>query len=515
MYRNKRLIIELSILLLINIIFAICICNIHSNNLKDSQMSIMKNEINIIHNSEVDIDLLYSDYNIIKLVYSDGVLIEYPSAYLIKDKFDVSNDEYVIYKDYKGYYAYCNLDDTLYIKRINHSVLDTTNFTVMLLFILFVVYTLIVMLYVRNVKIRNSTYKDILNKIDKTSSNLNFESEYMESFQRIADNQSFSYISSEYNNIYKNAVIFVNSKTEVIYNNIIGEIFVVEKEDKKYLIDHEELNKSFQSSDIKNHINIMQISNEYYRYIVDVIDYRFEKYYAITIENITQELKQKNNQVSFFNQASHELRTPLTTIQGLVELLNMCELSPDDKNKSLEISLQECRRLELLISSIIDISKTSEMTDLISKIDISKLVNEHLESELETKNIILTTEISNNVFLLCNGIKVDMIISELIRNSCIHNIPNGDLYVSLSNDNGYIEMNITNTCREITKEELNKITEPMFRCKTTIDLEYPTTGMGLALIKGLCDAYKFQLEFYYENNELTTILKFYDISHIR
>lgn len=509
MIRNKLFIIELICIFLLLLFIGINSREVYEDHLKSQIIIEMKNEIAIINDSTIDINLLFSKHDILKLVYEDGVLVEYPSSYVTKDvyKFDELN-EYEVYRDYKGYYAYCNFGDTYFVKRMSVTVLSTANFslTVFLTFAIF--YVFILFLYLRNRLVKFKFYRRITSKVNTTFSNVTMEFEVDLFCEKIAWDSDYSYLSLAINNVSEHGILYMDDKNNVIYNNQKAKDFVVEENGVKTIIEDDIITNSL---NVKNDLqNVIQIRDKFYGFNITKVKNKGVVFYTMIIDDITKELNYRNNQVSFFNQASHELRTPLTTIQGLVELLTICELESNDKEKTLEISLQECRRLELLISSIIDISKRTKTDDLFSKVCVSLLLENMIEKHTEYRVVNIEKNIPNNVFLLCDKIKVDVILDQLVKNACIHTIPKALVTIDLINNNGLVSLIITNKCRDFLDGEINRIVEPLFRCQSTIDLEIPTAGMGLALVKGLCDAYKYQLEFICDDNEFTTILKLYD-----
>ena len=61
----------------------------------------------------------------------------------------------------------------------------------------------------------------------------------------------------------------------------------------------------------------------------------------------------------FVSMVSHELRTPLTSIKGSIALLQGGIVGPlPDKAKNLlEIAINNCERLQILINDLLDIEK--------------------------------------------------------------------------------------------------------------------------------------------------------------
>ncbi len=136
--------------ILILFILTFASITILTNQIKENHeakiVSGFKDKIEIVKKSNLDKEVLYSSYNIIKLVYKDKELISSPDAYFItfyfiRDGFD--QDEV---NNYLGYFVY---DQTfegeyeiIYIQRLSSSALSTkkmNNLCYLLMFTLFFV----------------------------------------------------------------------------------------------------------------------------------------------------------------------------------------------------------------------------------------------------------------------------------------------------------------------------------------------------------------------------------------
>ena len=80
---------------------------------------------------------------------------------------------------------------------------------------------------------------------------------------------------------------------------------------------------------------------------------------ALEAVNITADEYARLEQVrkSFVANASHELRSPLTSVQGFLQAVLDGTVTEQDKEKYLKIALSETKRLNSLITSMLDLSR--------------------------------------------------------------------------------------------------------------------------------------------------------------
>ena len=79
---------------------------------------------------------------------------------------------------------------------------------------------------------------------------------------------------------------------------------------------------------------------------------------AVSFNKMAEELKlQDSLRNTFLANVSHELRTPLTSVQGFVQGMLDRAIEEEDRDKYLEIVLNETKRMNTLISDLLDLAK--------------------------------------------------------------------------------------------------------------------------------------------------------------
>jgi len=201
------------------------------------------------------------------------------------------------------------------------------------------------------------------------------------------------------------------------------------------------------------------------------------------------------NQKQFVENASHELQTPLAIIRSKVELLadtsNLTEETAGLLNDITEANerLSQMNKNLLLLAKI-DNNQFPEQR----RVDFSNVVEKALlfyrdywDGELP----LIRESVEPGVYLMANASLLEILVTNLVKNSVVHNIPNGHVTIQLANH----ELVIENTGHSIAGS-----TEQLFERFKKGREGSETTGLGLSLVKQICHFYQFELQYSYADN---------------
>lgn len=190
---------------------------------------------------------------------------------------------------------------------------------------------------------------------------------------------------------------------------------------------------------------------------------------------------------------SHELQTPLASIKGKIELLMDSELS-ENQLITLSSMNDELDRLSSINQSLILLAKLEhfEKNDF-QQINFSELLKERLqyfEDLFEIQNLSLDKEIQEDVYLNFDENLASIVINNLINNSKRHNIKNGKILVTLTEN--FFQISNTGNPPSIPTEELFK------RFKRG-NPNQNSIGIGLALVKKILEIYGYEISYHFED----------------
>lgn len=207
----------------------------------------------------------------------------------------------------------------------------------------------------------------------------------------------------------------------------------------------------------------------------------------------------------FINNFSHELKTPLVSIKGYAEELKRGDLTEEEKNKYLDIIINESNRLTSLSTNILNLSKVEKqqiLTDT-KRVNVGECVRQVVLMELkkiEKKNIALDLEIDDCYTLANNGM-LEQVFINIIENSIKFTEANGKINIKVYVNDSKVIVKIKDNGKGIERENLNHIFDKFY---TTKDKNNNSgNGLGLALAKKIVDLHEGCIEVTSEKDKYT------------
>jgi signal transduction histidine kinase/ActR/RegA family two-component response regulator len=193
----------------------------------------------------------------------------------------------------------------------------------------------------------------------------------------------------------------------------------------------------------------------------------------------------------FLSRMSHELRTPLNAVLGFTQVLEMDDLSEEQRESTAQI-LKGGRHLLDLINEVLDLSRieTGSMSLSPEPVLVSELLGEVVEliRPLATEAAINLTSDGRRTcdrYVLADRQRVKQILLNLLSNAIKYNRPRGTVSIHCEGPrDGTLRMSVTDTGYGIRDDQLSLVFTPFER----LGAEAPGVGIGLALSLRLAEA---------------------------
>jgi signal transduction histidine kinase len=213
------------------------------------------------------------------------------------------------------------------------------------------------------------------------------------------------------------------------------------------------------------------------------------------------------NQKQFAENASHEMQTPLAVIKTKIELLIQSKTLSDSDMEIIQGIYNSAGKLSqlnraLLLLSRIESNQFVEVKD----INIGNLLNRGLDNfsdMLSMKNISVEKRIEPEFFVSMNPVLADVLINNLLQNCIRHNVSGGKINLALREK----ELVLSNTGHALEGDP-----DQMFSRFRKSDQSADSIGLGMAIIKQVCDHYGFWIRYTVEGNMHTVSIHFKSIS---
>lgn len=190
-------------------------------------------------------------------------------------------------------------------------------------------------------------------------------------------------------------------------------------------------------------------------------------------------LKQK---IEFINQLSHDLRTPLVPIMSLLPIA-IKNIKNKSIKKDIEISLRNAKYLKGLVTETLSLARLDSGTVefYYSKTNIKKLIDDIL---IDNKTIFInakiqaTSKIKNNVYVLCDALRIREVIQNLHSNAIKFMPDGGKLRIDCKKRVDDVIIFIKDTGLGVNKSDIDKIFNEFYKSDKS---RHNMTNLGLGL----------------------------------
>ncbi len=190
---------------------------------------------------------------------------------------------------------------------------------------------------------------------------------------------------------------------------------------------------------------------------------------------------------------SHELRTPLNPILGWAKLLQTRSFDSATTVKAFATIERNAKLQIQVIDDLLDVSRIlrNKLILEISSVDLADVITAALETvrwAAEAKAIQIQLQIDPNVNFICGDFnRLHQVIGNLLSNAVKFTPSGGQVVVSLSQDDSYVEINVSDTGKGISPDFLPHIFEYFQQADSSTTRQFGGLGLGLAIVRNLVD----------------------------
>ena len=204
------------------------------------------------------------------------------------------------------------------------------------------------------------------------------------------------------------------------------------------------------------------------------------------------EVKRKNELIVYL---AHDLKTPLTSVIGYLNLLrDEKEITQEDREKYLDISLEKAERLEELINEFFEITRfnVSGISLECSRVNLTRMLEQityEFKPQLAGRQLQCIFENDKDIFVNCDANKLQRVFDNLLRNAVNYSYEKEMIRVCVKQEDGYASILFANRGEEIPGEKLEHIFEQFYRVDTARNTKSGGAGLGLAIAKEIVNAH--------------------------
>ena len=218
-------------------------------------------------------------------------------------------------------------------------------------------------------------------------------------------------------------------------------------------------------------------------------------------EKMSEQIRQDfEAQKEYTENVAHELQTPLAIISSKADELMQAD----------NLSKQQMEQLALLMETTNRLSKINQALIFLTKIDnrfyregatfsLNDLIKEKLtlfEEVIKEKNIQLEVDLSDITHIYMDKYLAETMVINLLKNAIVHNEQGGLLHIKLANQS----LIISNSGKALTFPESD-----IFKRFIRSDHNKKSLGIGLSIVKRICELYNFTVNYQFKEKHIFTI----------
>lgn len=241
---------------------------------------------------------------------------------------------------------------------------------------------------------------------------------------------------------------------------------------------------------------------------IGILSKNFNSMINVIDSNIKDLNNLNDSKQRFIDSLTHEIKTPITSIIGYSDLLLRSKVSKEVENKALVYINSQAKRLEELNNTLLKLILVREEKLNIDLVDVKEVVDKSIEAltyKLQSKGLSLNISISEGSIYGDKQLIV-VLLTNIIDNS-IKASKEADkiIVIGINQKENYI-LSIKDFGVGISKEDVDKITEPFYMIDKSRTGKTSGMGLGLAICKEICLIHNINLEIKSELNKGTEII---------
>jgi signal transduction histidine kinase len=229
---------------------------------------------------------------------------------------------------------------------------------------------------------------------------------------------------------------------------------------------------------------------------------------TVAINDLLERLENAmKREQQFTSDASHELRTPLSVLKGNFEVLIRKPRSEEEYVSKIKNGLDEIEKLESIIDQLLALARVQKDAWDIHEIDLESITLEVTDSirKSEGRKIRFTNQSNEPLYVFSNEKSLFIILTNLIQNALKYSENHTEISVTIWIENSTGILEVKDHGIGIEKEAQSKIFNPFFRENSQELGKIQGSGLGLSIVKKLCDHLGIYISLESEKGQGTAI----------
>lgn len=202
-------------------------------------------------------------------------------------------------------------------------------------------------------------------------------------------------------------------------------------------------------------------------------------------------------QRAFVANASHELRTPLALSRAM---LGFALADPDLTFAALKATCQEVFDAgsdhEQLIEALLMLARSQQGLEHRQPVNLAEAVEDVIRVSLPpgiSDGITIKTAL-NPAWVSGDPRLIRQLVANLVENAMRHNLPDGEIRVSVEASESHALLTVDNTGRHVPVDQIERLLQPFQRLKPDRTHHGTGYGLGLSIVRAIATAHNATLQ---------------------
>lgn len=187
----------------------------------------------------------------------------------------------------------------------------------------------------------------------------------------------------------------------------------------------------------------------------------------------------------FTSDISHELRTPVATILAQSELTLQKERNTEEYKNAIGVIHRQSIRMKNIVEQMLQFSRLENLESLPNPQEVNlSLLLQSIADEQQIQNvrsIAIHSDVEPDIFVQGNESLLTRLINNLISNAYRYGVENGNIYVSLKQNNNEVILAVKDDGVGIADDVKEKIFNRFYQADTARTIKDAEYGIGLGL----------------------------------
>ena len=212
---------------------------------------------------------------------------------------------------------------------------------------------------------------------------------------------------------------------------------------------------------------------------------------------------------TFTTNVTHELKTPLTSIAGYAEIMKNMDVTKEDIKVFSDNIIKNTNKMINMINDIIKLSSLVDINNIekkkVSLDTVIKKCIKNLEIQAKLKNIDISTNIQEDVFVYANESLMYDMVNNIISNAIKYNVQDGKVMIDCNRDGNKVIFKVRDTGIGISEKYKEKVFERFFTVDKSRSKNLGGSGLGLSIVKHIAKVHNAYIRLDSKENEGTEI----------